>query len=230
METQVAQPANFVLQGHRGIIMKIDLHIHTGRYSACSNINPYALIGRAKQVGLDGIAITEHNMIWQEDKKRELIARAGGLVILFGVEVNVKKSEETMHSKTGEHYLAFWNHQNPPPLVHEYMDEQLLFKSVHDAEGVVIVAHPFRFNPQFARKFQAPYPINAIEVKSTNIDDEGQKKALELSEKMGLCPVAGSDAHSLRSVGKFYTEFQYPVSNELNLVRAIQARKCHPVL
>lgn len=209
--------------------MKIDLHIHTKLYSACSNINPRVLIDRAKKIGLDGIAITEHNMMWQEGERKELIARANGLVILFGIEVNVKKSEDAMHSKTGEHYLVFWDPQTLPPLVYEYMDEQLLFKSVHDAGGVVIVAHPFRFNPQFDKKFLHHYPINGIEVKSTNIDDKGKQKAIELSEKMGLCPVAGSDAHSLRSVGKYYTEFQSPITNELELVRAIQERKCHPV-
>ena len=209
--------------------MKIDLHIHTERYSACSNINPFKLIERAKQVGLDGIAITEHNIIWQEDEKRELIKRANSLVLLFGVEVNVKKSEEAGHSKTGEHYLIFWPPKSLPPVVHEYMDEQLLFTSVSEVGGVVIVAHPFRFNAHFDRKFLHPYHINGIEVKSTNIDDYGKQKALALSEKMGLCSVACSDAHSLSSVGKYYTEFPAPISNELDLIRAIQEKKCHPV-
>jgi predicted metal-dependent phosphoesterase TrpH len=210
--------------------MKIDMHIHTERYSGCSNISPFALLERAKQVGLDSIAITEHNMIWQEEEKMELIKRAKGLVLLFGVEVNVKKSDEAIHSKTGEHYLVFWNPQNPPPVVYEYMEEELLFESVRMAGGVVIVAHPFRFNSQFDKRFLRPYPINGIEVKSTNIDEEGTKKALNLSNRMGLCPIAGSDAHSLKSVGKFYTEFQVPISNELDLIKAVCQRQCHPVI
>src|SRR3990172_1068845 len=210
--------------------MKIDLHIHTKRYSGCSNINPFSLLERAREVGLDGIAVTDHNMIWQKEEKRELIKRANGLVILFGVEVNVKKSDDAVHSKTGEHYLVFWNPQSQPPVVYEYMEEELLFESVRMAGGVVIVAHPFRFNPQFDKRFLRPYPINGIEVKSTNIDEDGTQKALALSDRMGLCQVAGSDAHSLSSVGKFYTEFQAPISNESDLIKAVCQRQCSPVI
>ena len=43
--------------------MKIDLHVHTNVSSPCSLIDPERAIAVAKQVGLDGICVTEHDEI-----------------------------------------------------------------------------------------------------------------------------------------------------------------------
>jgi len=42
--------------------MEADLHIHTMRYSGCSNIDPLAALQMAAQAGLDLIALTEHGI------------------------------------------------------------------------------------------------------------------------------------------------------------------------
>ena len=42
--------------------MKYDLHIHS-KYSACSNSSLKDIIKKAKKTSLDGIAITDHNII-----------------------------------------------------------------------------------------------------------------------------------------------------------------------
>ena len=47
--------------------MEIDLHIHTNRYSGCSNLDPLALVRRARRIGLDGIALTEHGIRWTDE-------------------------------------------------------------------------------------------------------------------------------------------------------------------
>ena len=39
---------------------KVDLHIHTSRYSPCSRIDPGDLVQTATKTGLDTIVITEH--------------------------------------------------------------------------------------------------------------------------------------------------------------------------
>ena len=46
--------------------MDIDLHIHTNRYSGCSNIDPAKLLKKARAVGLDGIALTEHGIDFKD--------------------------------------------------------------------------------------------------------------------------------------------------------------------
>jgi predicted metal-dependent phosphoesterase TrpH len=42
--------------------VEIDLHIHTNRYSGCSNIDAVKLLRKSKEAGLDGIALTEHGI------------------------------------------------------------------------------------------------------------------------------------------------------------------------
>ena len=52
------------------IPMEMDLHIHTNRYSGCSNLPPSGLLRKAREAGLDGIALTEHGIRWSDDNTR----------------------------------------------------------------------------------------------------------------------------------------------------------------
>src|SRR2546423_15273689 len=65
-------------------MVKFDLHMHTRRYSPDSEIDPFDLVRRAREVGLDGIVITEHDRLWPEDELEELRKAASGLVVLGG--------------------------------------------------------------------------------------------------------------------------------------------------
>ena len=58
-----------------------DIHLHTRTYSDCSFIEPEALIQKAIQLNLQGIALTEHGMRWPDDKFEELrrLAAPSGL-------------------------------------------------------------------------------------------------------------------------------------------------------
>src|SRR5260370_17144831 len=77
--------------------MKFDLHMHTTRYSPDSVMDPIALVRRARQVGLDGVVITEHDCLWTETELEELRRAEPGLVVLAGVEVSCREG----------HFLAY---------------------------------------------------------------------------------------------------------------------------
>lgn len=201
--------------------MKIDMHIHTRYYSACSNIKPYSLIERACEVGLDGIVITEHNTFWSESEKKELRARSQGLRLFFGIEVNVME---------GEHYLIYLKDFDEIPELYEYMNSGELFHKVHNMGGAIIAAHPFRFNSAFDKYFLQDFPIHGLEIMSTNINEQGMVRASELAEKNDLTQIAASDAHSLKSVGQYYTIFYDTIENESDLVKAIKNKRCKPFL
>ena len=65
--------------------MIIDLHTHTNIHSPCSMLSPYDLIARAEELGLDGIAITEHDYAWSADEIERLKRDTGTkLLILRG--------------------------------------------------------------------------------------------------------------------------------------------------
>src|SRR5260370_42501445 len=77
--------------------MKFDLHMHTTRHSPDSQMDPFALVRRARELGLDGVVITEHDWLWTEAELDELRAAAPGLVVLAGVEVTTQEGHFLAH-------------------------------------------------------------------------------------------------------------------------------------
>src|ERR1700681_2341534 len=77
--------------------MKFDLHMHTTRHSPDSQMDPLGMCRRAREIGLDGVVITEHDWLWTEAELEELRAAAPGLVVLAGIEVSAQEG----------HFLAY---------------------------------------------------------------------------------------------------------------------------
>ena len=67
--------------------MRFDLHMHTTRHSPDSQMDPVALVRTARQIGLDGVVITEHDWLWTEAELSELRKMEPGLVVLAGIVV-----------------------------------------------------------------------------------------------------------------------------------------------
>jgi len=68
-------------------IFSCDFHIHS-TLSPCGSLemSPYNIIEKAKQVGLNIISITDHNMVENSFYAHEIGKRVG-IVVLFGMEV-----------------------------------------------------------------------------------------------------------------------------------------------
>ena len=47
-----------------GPYFTVDLHLHTNRGSADSNLAPKEMVARAQAIGIGAICITEHDNIW----------------------------------------------------------------------------------------------------------------------------------------------------------------------
>ena len=71
--------------------MKFDHHMHTIRHSPDSEIDPLLLIERAREIGLDGVVITEHDYQWEADELAELAARAAPLRVFSGAEISARE-------------------------------------------------------------------------------------------------------------------------------------------
>jgi len=70
--------------------MKIDMHVHTSKYSQCAISDADQMVSAAIEAGLDGIVLTEHNHMWNIDEINQLRERFPGFKIFNGVEVSVK--------------------------------------------------------------------------------------------------------------------------------------------
>ena len=107
--------------------MIIDLHTHTQEYSPCSRLPIESLIRRALDVGLDGVAVTDHSRIGGAEAAQALAAKHG-LPIFRGVEV---------HTTLGD-VLVFGVYRDFPWEV----DAHDLLCVVEETGGAAIAAHP----------------------------------------------------------------------------------------
>lgn len=197
--------------------MKLDLHVHTTAHSACSVMSPDEMMVAAKENGLDGICITEHNRIWSAEDARALSLKHG-LPVFRGMEITT----------TGGDILVFGLEEEP----REMWTPGMLKAKVDAVGGVAIAAHPFRGfllfgfgalqmdlkdaldNPTFSQ-------VHGLEVCNSLVTDAENALARDVADAAGLLKIAGSDAHKPASVGTCVTEFQDIVENEHDLVRAI---------
>src|SRR5215212_2316262 len=113
-------------------MMKFDLHLHTRRYSPDSEIDPFDLVRRAVEIGLDGIVITEHDRLWPEEELEELRRAAPGLVILGGVEVSGRDGDLLCYGVTDLTRLRRGTRWGD------------LTREVAAQNGAAVAAHPYR--------------------------------------------------------------------------------------
>jgi predicted metal-dependent phosphoesterase TrpH len=181
-----------------------DLHIHTV-YSYDGTASVPAVLARAKQVGLDVIAITDHDEIKGALKAFDL-APAFGIEVIPGIEITTAEGD----------LLALFVRQSIKP--GQSLIETIL--NVGDAGGICIAPHPMaRGAGMKSLSGQAilralDHPVTSriligIETyNATALDRESNHLAQKLwAEYPRIAQVGNSDAHILQAIGLGATEF-----------------------
>ena len=216
--------------GSRGArYFTVDIHLHTSRGSADSNLAPNELVERAAGVGIGAICITEHDTMWDVSQFAAM-ARDRGVLLLRGMEVTTDMGHIGVFGLDG--YLGGI-----------YKLSEL--RRVADKHGAILIAnHPFRYrldaqmsflnsdhepidaaHPERAAKMEIFRMVDAIEALNGACSEEENLFALKVAERLGLAVVAGSDSHSASSIGCVTTLFSEPVRDERELIDAIRARR-----
>ncbi len=206
--------------------MLIDLHNHTGWGSGDSHLEPSDLIERARRWGLDGIAITEHNQVW-DPEKIERLGRRHKFVVIGGAEVDTDVG----------HVLAFG--LEGPRRWTQLPTLEELRALVDEVGGVLVAAHPFRsMVPGAVSEEAGPEKrggpdgsdrwrlVDAIEVHNGLAGAQQRRLAAELAQRLGLPSTGGSDTHRLMDVATSFTVFDVEVKHERDLAAAIKAGRC----
>lgn len=217
--------------GHpSGPYFSVDLHLHTNRGSADSNLAPGDLVERARAIGIGAVCITEHDNMW-ESREMEGFAGDSGVIFLRGMEVT-----------TDMGHIGAFGLQRYVGGIYKLAE----LRRVVDAEGGILVAnHPFRYKldprfsfinpdhepidptrPERAAKLAIFELVDAIEVLNGACGEDENLFALKVARLLGLAEVAGSDSHSAGSVGCVTTLLDAPVKTERELIDAIRARRC----
>jgi predicted metal-dependent phosphoesterase TrpH len=171
-------------------LINFDFHVHT-HYSADSAIHPRHIIKVARERGLSGLAITDHNTIrggLEVAKQNDL----DDFFVVVGSEIRTKLCE----------------------IIGLFLNEEIStsdpFRVIDEIEGqggLTVLPHPFRspLIPNLIAQKKVPISlirrVDAIEVLNSRTSGVRNERAFLLATKMGKPMIAGSDAHFYPEVG-----------------------------
>ena len=200
--------------------MRIDLHVHTSLRSPCSAIEPETLIREAHRRGLDGICLTEHQVIWKPDEIEFLTRSGPPLKIFRGNEFTTNQGD----------ILVFGYDED----VKELLLIQDLREAVLKVGGFMIAAHPFRgfktfgigqleMTPEQGARRRIFNFVDAIEIGNGKLSAEENEMAEKVSQILGLPGVVGSDAHRIDEIGRWVMDFERDIETESELIEEMKA-------
>lgn len=203
-------------------LTKADLHIHTNRFSGCSNIEPVAALQKASELGLSLIAFTDHGIRWPDDALKEVVDQSGvtDLVVLSG-------QEAACYSIQGRFQGEFLVFGYPKSLGSNKSAEQLI-QIVQDAGGVVIAAHPFKKQTKGEGFYGCGQLIEDLAVDGLEIEhpDYGafeRDLAKSVMKQKNIVGIGCSDAHELNDIGRFFTLLKGEIKEMQSFCNCIRA-------
>lgn len=209
--------------------MKVDTHVHTSfsgkstlyplKYFLRESYNsPEGVYRRAKARGMDLVAITDHDSI------AGALAIADRPDVLVGCEVTAMFPEDRVRVHLGVLGITEVHHRQMQRLRHDirdllqYLNREELFVSLNHVasriNGNVTASHIARIMPW----------INGIEVRNGSRLPAQNRTALALSEACRKVPVAGSDSHTGRGIGRTFVEAPHATTREEFLTELIAGR------
>ncbi len=188
----------------------IDLHVHS-KYSADNNSDPEETILRAIELGLHGVAFTEHYYYEASEPVEILKEKYGNLIlILRGVEFSTNEG----------HCLIFGVDTDKLGIKYAPVNDVIRF--VNGAGGVVIPSHPYRPGTSLGDLVQSMNGIAGLEGYNGANMHAFNVRAIDAAKALKLPYTGGSDAHAPQEVGSCYTEFEDVVTqrNFIDMLRS----------
>ena len=192
--------------------MKIDMHIHS-TISSCSKLTRDEIINHSLSCGLDGVCITDHNTMEGQNLIEEGI-QSNGLCIIFGVEYTTLEGD----------FLLF----GPFDKVPQGFSAPELLKWIDTIGGIAIAAHPFRHSRPTQEYLIAEGMCRIVESCNGRNSDSENALLNKWRSLYSIQEVGGSDAHSLKELGKFTTLFNEPVRTRHELINALKKGNYSP--
>ena len=200
--------------------MKIDLHVHTNPLSPDSLMSADQAIETAKEIGLDGICLTEHDRAWQLSEIH-FLREKHDFPVFRGVEVMLRGGIEMLVFGLNIDFTSLLQLSD-------------LRKMVTAAKGFMVYAHPFRGLPELAISDSSAAlgiilgkiditSIDAVEGRNGRNRDMYNQPALEMAARHNLKITGGSDAHAVDEIGTCVTVLESNITTDAELLNELKA-------
>ena len=181
--------------------MKVELHLHTSRYSMCADATPFELMDALIESGYDAVFLTEHDAVWSDWEIEDLRGRYPAIRIFSGVEI-------TFSWDPIQHLLVLGTND---PAYLEIEDPVAVVRRAREAGHLTIAAHPFRWDGAGEVLEQDP-PPDAIEYRTCNQNAAQALQALTAAVERKLPLVNSGDVHALSFVNRYWIETTRPLA------------------
>jgi len=174
--------------------MILDPHIHS-TYSSDSTARPKDIIKKARSIGLDAIAIADHNTIKGSIATIKESKGIDEFIVLPAMELSTSKG----------HMVALGINEE----IERGLSPEETVEGIREAGGIAIAPHPFvRYREGLCDKVKK-LDIDAMEtLNSRYIFGYSNWRAKKLAEEREIPQVGASDAHFLGAIGSCVTEFE----------------------
>jgi predicted metal-dependent phosphoesterase TrpH len=185
----------------------IDLHCHTLPRSSCSALRPDDLTALARERGLDGVCLTEHDAFWPDDELQDLRGRTG-FPMFSAVELTTDLG----------HVLAFGLAGGDA----RFASARYAYEAAAACGGLLFLAHPARdgllkVTRETVEFFESVEALNGSDTRIQNLAASG------LARGFRLPGIGGSDAHTPTEVGRAATRFTDDITDNQSLLEALRA-------
>ena len=212
---------------------KYETHLHTYPVSKCAGVGVYDNLKFYKQLGYDGVFITNHfldgninidktlpyakqiNFYFSDYEEAVTAGSELGIKVFCGVETSCKGTDFLIYGLDKEWYLAH------PEIMQMKKSDELPFFAENGA--LVIQAHPFREASYINHIRLFPRNVHGVEVINATRTEFENNMAKLYAENYGLIKFAGSDNHlgaKQKKLAGVCTDT--PVSSEADFVNAVK--------
>ncbi len=184
--------------------MRVDLHIHSW-YSGDAVMSPERLVRRARAVGLERIAITDHGAV---AGAREAAAIDPELVIVG----------EEMRCANGAHLIGLFLTER----IRNGLSVPETARRIRDQGGAVYAPHPYAYLRNAEERAAAVLEVaDMLEVFNARAFARAwNERALNAARQHSLPTFAGTDSHFGWELGRAYTEIP-PITDAASLLAAM---------
>jgi predicted metal-dependent phosphoesterase TrpH len=162
--------------------MRLDIHVHS-IYSDGAN-TPEEIAEYAKKIGLDGIAVTDHDEI--EGSLEALKFNSDGFLVIPGIEISTREG----------HILALWVNE----IIERDLPAEETIARIHELGGIAIATHPYDRIRSGVGDLIYELDFDAVELYNGHTFSS-RKNPEDIARDIRLPITGGSDAHRLEEIG-----------------------------